>query len=178
MLQNTQPRGIVEVSRCLSIKGAEDAINKPHAFEISTADQSMFFLADSDKARQAGAGRGAAGALRVLCGSSAGALCVVWRCWACAGSGGGAPRATKTTAARAPRCLPQEKEDWINAVGRAIVRHSKRCAATACKPVPLLAALAAAACGWRRRKVEVPAVHARLPDSALPCVALAPAPAA
>ncbi|EFN54128.1 hypothetical protein CHLNCDRAFT_13944, partial [Chlorella variabilis] len=64
---NTQPRGIIEVNKCLSIKGAEDAINKPHAFEISTTDQNMYFIADSDK----------------------------------------------------------EKEDWINAVGRAIVRHSK-----------------------------------------------------
>eukprot|EP00887_Chlorella_sp_A99_P006440 scaffold3.g6440.t1 len=63
----SEPRGIIEVNRCLSIKGAEDTINKPHAFEISTTDASMFFIADSDK----------------------------------------------------------EKEDWINAVGRAIVRHSK-----------------------------------------------------
>lgn len=57
----------MEVNRCLSIKGAEDAINKPFAFEISTIDDSMFFIADNDK----------------------------------------------------------EKEDWINAVGRAIVRHSR-----------------------------------------------------
>ena len=47
--QNTQPRGIIEVNKCLSIKGAEDAINKPHAFEISTTDQNMYFIADSDK---------------------------------------------------------------------------------------------------------------------------------
>lgn len=47
--QSTQPRGIIEVNRCLSIKGAEDAINKPHAFEISTTDQNMYFIADSDK---------------------------------------------------------------------------------------------------------------------------------
>lgn len=65
--QTTAPRGIIEVNRCLSIKGAEDTINKPHAFEISTSDVNMFFIADTDK----------------------------------------------------------EKEDWINAVGRAIVRHSK-----------------------------------------------------
>ncbi|KAL6769621.1 hypothetical protein ACKKBG_A31745 [Auxenochlorella protothecoides x Auxenochlorella symbiontica] len=64
---DSQPRGILEVNHCLSIKGAEDAINKPHAFEISTADASMYFIADSDK----------------------------------------------------------DKEDWINAVGRAIVRHSR-----------------------------------------------------
>ncbi|GBF91699.1 hypothetical protein Rsub_04003 [Raphidocelis subcapitata] len=61
------PRGIIEVKKCLSIKGAEDTINKPHAFEISTVDDNMFFIADSDK----------------------------------------------------------EKEDWINAVGRAIVKHSR-----------------------------------------------------
>lgn len=61
------PRGVIEVKKCLSIKGAEDTINKPHAFEISTTDDSMFFIAESDK----------------------------------------------------------EKEDWINAVGRAIVKHSR-----------------------------------------------------
>lgn len=38
-----------QVKKCLSIKGAEDAINKPHAFEVSTTDCSMFFIADSDK---------------------------------------------------------------------------------------------------------------------------------
>lgn len=48
-LQDSVPRGIMEVSQCLSIKGAEDTINKPHAFEISTADTSMYFIADSDK---------------------------------------------------------------------------------------------------------------------------------
>jgi len=64
---DSQPRGVIEVNKCLSIKGAEDRVNKAHAFEISTVEESMFFIADSDK----------------------------------------------------------EKEDWINAVGRAIVRHSK-----------------------------------------------------
>lgn len=47
--QSSQPRGVIEVDRCLSIKGAEDAINRPHAFEISTTDQNMYFIADSDK---------------------------------------------------------------------------------------------------------------------------------
>lgn len=67
VVQNTPPRGIIEVNRCLSIKGAEDTLNKPFAFEISTTDSNMFFIADNDK----------------------------------------------------------DKEDWINAVGRAIVRHSR-----------------------------------------------------
>lgn len=37
------------MNNCLSIKGAEDALNKPHAFEITTSDDRMFFIADSDK---------------------------------------------------------------------------------------------------------------------------------
>lgn len=63
----SQPRGVIDVNKCLSIKGAEDTINKPFAFEISTHTESMFFIADTEK----------------------------------------------------------EKEDWINAVGRAIVKHSR-----------------------------------------------------
>ena len=39
----------MQVNRCLSIKGAEDILNKPHAFEVSTTDDSMFFIADTDK---------------------------------------------------------------------------------------------------------------------------------
>ena len=58
---------MIDVNRCLSIKGAEDAVNRPHAFEIATAEAAAFFIAPDDKA----------------------------------------------------------KEDWINAVGRAIVRHSR-----------------------------------------------------
>uniref|UniRef100_A0A7S3BNB3 PH domain-containing protein n=1 Tax=Prasinoderma singulare TaxID=676789 RepID=A0A7S3BNB3_9VIRI len=64
--QAERPRGCIDVRRCLSIKGAEDAINKAHAFELSTAESTMYFVADSDK----------------------------------------------------------EKEEWINAVGKAIVRSS------------------------------------------------------
>jgi hypothetical protein len=63
----SQPRGVIEVKSCLSVKGAEDALNKPFAFEVSTNNDTQYFIADSDK----------------------------------------------------------EKEDWINAIGRAIVRHSK-----------------------------------------------------
>eukprot|EP00270_Netrium_digitus_P022116 TRINITY_DN978_c0_g1_i1.p1 TRINITY_DN978_c0_g1~~TRINITY_DN978_c0_g1_i1.p1 ORF type:complete len:140 (+),score=20.87 TRINITY_DN978_c0_g1_i1:251-670(+) len=63
----SKPRGVIDVSRCLTIKGAEDILNRPHAFELSTNADTMFFIADNDK----------------------------------------------------------EKEDWINSVGRAIVKHSK-----------------------------------------------------
>ena len=64
--QNSTPRGVIDVSNCLSVRGAEDALNKPFAFEVSSKTQALFFIADNDKA----------------------------------------------------------KEDWINAIGRAIVRHS------------------------------------------------------
>lgn len=47
--QDSIPRGIIEVEKCLSIKGAEDVVNKPHAFEISTNSDSMFYIADTDK---------------------------------------------------------------------------------------------------------------------------------
>jgi hypothetical protein len=65
--QETIPRGVIDINKCLSIKGAEDTINKPFAFEVSTNSDSMFFIAETEK----------------------------------------------------------EKEDWINAVGRAIVKHSR-----------------------------------------------------
>jgi len=47
---------VIDVSKCLSIKGAEDAPvnNKPHAFEISTSDRSqpMYFIADTEKEKE------------------------------------------------------------------------------------------------------------------------------
>jgi len=68
-IQESVPRGVIYVSSCLSIKGAEDTLNKPNSFEITTSDPDrMFFIADTYK----------------------------------------------------------EKEDWINAIGRAIVRSSLR----------------------------------------------------
>ena len=49
VLQAGATFSLTQVNRCLSIKGAEDTINKPYAFEISTIDDSMFFIADSEK---------------------------------------------------------------------------------------------------------------------------------
>lgn len=51
---NSVSRGVVEVKQCLSVKGAEDTLNKPCAFEISTHMDTMYFIADSDKARSIG----------------------------------------------------------------------------------------------------------------------------
>ncbi|CAM6033901.1 unnamed protein product [Sphagnum compactum] len=64
---NSKPRGVILVRNCLTVKGAEDVLNKQFAFEISTSKETMYFIADTDK----------------------------------------------------------EKEDWINSIGRSIVRHSK-----------------------------------------------------
>lgn len=81
---STLHRAQQQVKKCLSIKGAEDIINRPHSFEVSTTVENMFFIADTEK---------------------------VWLhttfCKQCIAS------------------LQQEKEDWINAVGRAIVKHSR-----------------------------------------------------
>jgi subtilase family serine protease len=63
---SSQTRGVVDVSRCLSVKGAEDVLNKQHAFELSSRTDTVYFVADSAK----------------------------------------------------------EKEAWINALGKAVVRHS------------------------------------------------------
>jgi len=65
--RNSKPRGVILVRNCLTVKGAEDVLNKQFAFEISTSKETMYFIADTDK----------------------------------------------------------EKEDWINSIGRSIVRHSK-----------------------------------------------------
>ncbi|OIV92024.1 hypothetical protein TanjilG_20181 [Lupinus angustifolius] len=46
------PRGVISVSDCLTVKGAEDVLRKPSAFELSTAHSTMFFLADSDKEKE------------------------------------------------------------------------------------------------------------------------------
>lgn len=65
--QGVVPRGVIKIGRCVSIKGAEEVLNKPYSFEISTADAIMYFVADSER----------------------------------------------------------EKEEWINSVGKAIVRQSQ-----------------------------------------------------
>ena len=60
-------RGVVDLSKCLSVKGAEDIINRAHGFELSSREDTQYFIADSAK----------------------------------------------------------EKEEWINALGRAVVRNSR-----------------------------------------------------
>ncbi|KAJ4834679.1 Pleckstrin y domain-containing protein 1 [Turnera subulata] len=46
------PRGVIQVGKCLTVKGAEDVLNKPFAFELSTNQETMYFLADSEKEKE------------------------------------------------------------------------------------------------------------------------------
>merc|ERR1712060_348588 len=50
--RNSKPRGCISVDKCLSVKGAEDALNKPYAFELSTNEDTMYFIADGDKVKE------------------------------------------------------------------------------------------------------------------------------
>ncbi|KAI4385575.1 hypothetical protein MLD38_003585 [Melastoma candidum] len=43
------PRGVIPIVNCLTVKGIEDVVNKPFAFEISTHHDTMFFIADFEK---------------------------------------------------------------------------------------------------------------------------------
>ncbi|CAL9123572.1 unnamed protein product [Musa textilis] len=46
------PRGVIPVASCLTVKGAEDVLNRPLAFEISTRAETMYFIADTEKEKE------------------------------------------------------------------------------------------------------------------------------
>ncbi|KAL8093612.1 pleckstrin homology domain-containing protein 1 [Apium graveolens] len=46
------PRGVVPVATCLTVKGAEDVLHKQFAFELSTREDTMYFIADSEKEKE------------------------------------------------------------------------------------------------------------------------------
>ncbi|VFQ76598.1 unnamed protein product [Cuscuta campestris] len=47
------PRGVVPVAKCLTIKGAEDVLQKPLAFELSIGnDDPIYLIADSEKEKE------------------------------------------------------------------------------------------------------------------------------
>ncbi|XP_021891786.1 pleckstrin homology domain-containing protein 1 [Carica papaya] len=50
--RESTPRGVISVGTCLTVKGAEDVLNKPCAFELSTGDYTMYFIADSEKEKE------------------------------------------------------------------------------------------------------------------------------
>lgn len=46
------PRGVIPAATCLTVKGAEDILNKQNAFELSTRSETMYFIADSEKEKE------------------------------------------------------------------------------------------------------------------------------
>ncbi|GAB2274460.1 hypothetical protein Dimus_009229 [Dionaea muscipula] len=42
------PRGVIPVATCVTVKGAEDVLNKPFAFQLSVNGGTMYFIADSE----------------------------------------------------------------------------------------------------------------------------------
>ncbi|CAH1430669.1 unnamed protein product [Lactuca virosa] len=50
--RGSRPRGVVPVATCLTVKGAEDVLNKQFAFELSTRSDTMYFIADSEKEKE------------------------------------------------------------------------------------------------------------------------------
>eukprot|EP00246_Nothoceros_aenigmaticus_P003452 TRINITY_DN14611_c0_g2_i1.p2 TRINITY_DN14611_c0_g2~~TRINITY_DN14611_c0_g2_i1.p2 ORF type:complete len:144 (-),score=31.52 TRINITY_DN14611_c0_g2_i1:59-490(-) len=52
LTRNSKPRGVINVSSCLTIKGAEDVLNKQNAFELSTSKETMYFIADTEKEKE------------------------------------------------------------------------------------------------------------------------------
>lgn len=50
--RGSTPRGVIPVGTCLTVKGAEDVLNKPFAFELSTGEYTMYFVADTEKEKE------------------------------------------------------------------------------------------------------------------------------
>ncbi|CAA7389889.1 unnamed protein product [Spirodela intermedia] len=48
----SRPRGIIPVGSCLTVKGAEDVLGRDFAFELSTSNETMYFIADSEKEKE------------------------------------------------------------------------------------------------------------------------------
>lgn len=51
--RHSPPRGVVSLETCQTVKGAEDVLHRPCAFELSCSAQApMYFLADSEKEKE------------------------------------------------------------------------------------------------------------------------------
>ncbi|EEF35525.1 hypothetical protein RCOM_0593020 [Ricinus communis] len=50
--RSSKPRGVIPVATCLTVKGAEDVVGKQYAFELSTRNDTMYFIADSEKEKE------------------------------------------------------------------------------------------------------------------------------
>ncbi|TXG50149.1 hypothetical protein EZV62_026024 [Acer yangbiense] len=52
VMRATRTRGVIPVASCLTVKGAEDVLNKQYAFEMSLRTETMYFIADSEKEKE------------------------------------------------------------------------------------------------------------------------------
>lgn len=50
--RSSRPRGVIPVADCLTVKGAEDVLHRQFAFELSTRNDTMYFIADSEKEKE------------------------------------------------------------------------------------------------------------------------------
>ncbi|TXG65517.1 hypothetical protein EZV62_006792 [Acer yangbiense] len=51
-MRASRTRGVIPVASCLTVKGAEDVLNKPYAFELSLRTETMYFIANSEKEKE------------------------------------------------------------------------------------------------------------------------------
>ena len=51
------PHGMIDLSKCLTVKGAESKLSKPHCFEVTTKQEKYFLCAESDKLKDEWIGR-------------------------------------------------------------------------------------------------------------------------
>ncbi|KAK6146439.1 hypothetical protein DH2020_020308 [Rehmannia glutinosa] len=45
----SRPRGIIPVANCLTVNGAEESLNRQFAFDCVISNDTMYFIADSEK---------------------------------------------------------------------------------------------------------------------------------
>ncbi|KAK1584379.1 hypothetical protein Q3G72_032446 [Acer saccharum] len=52
VMRASRTRGVIPVASCLTVKGAEDVLNKQYAFELSLRTETMYFIADYEKEKE------------------------------------------------------------------------------------------------------------------------------
>ncbi|KAK1270538.1 hypothetical protein QJS04_geneDACA007552 [Acorus gramineus] len=50
--RSSRPRGVIPVGTCLTVKGADDVLNRQFAFMLSTPTETMYFIADTEKEKE------------------------------------------------------------------------------------------------------------------------------
>jgi len=48
-----EPHGVIDLSRCLTVKSADDKAKKAHSFEVSTTTDTFLLVAESDAQKDA-----------------------------------------------------------------------------------------------------------------------------